>query len=166
MFIHTHVSMGNFIPTKRTFHVSYSWYKPDDARHLMDFVEFECGAKVAVDWLSEEHNAQPHRVQLQRIIDAIRTSDVIVLSFEGMENRMWASTYDQLSVAISVPNTPIVVYDPDKKTRVNKNLSCEANVPLPKTHLFGHALCCYDLSRVFWIDNETEFKEKLKELAK
>lgn len=156
--------MGNGISRKKAYHVSYSWYKPEEARHLMNFVEEECNANIAVDWLSDEHTSLPHRIQLQNIIKAIQTCDVVVLSFEGMENRMWSSTYDQLSVAISVPNTPIVVYDPDKKTRVNNN-SCNQNVPLPKTHLFGHALCCFDTSRIFWIDNEDEFKQKLKELA-
>lgn len=158
--------MGNvFAPPKKTFHVSYSWYEQKDARELMHFVEKECGAELALDWLADEHTSLPQKDQLHRIIKAITNSDVVVLSFEGMEDRMWSSTYDQLSIAISMPHLVIVVYDPDKKTRVNSNLSCKANVPLPKTHLFGHALCCYDTKRVFWIEDEEEFHKKLKELA-
>lgn len=98
------------------------------------------------------------------IHEAIVASDVVFVSFEGMEDRDWSSTAAQFHIAVALGTKKIVVYDPNRETRANVN-SCGAKVHRSMVHLMGHGLCCYDPENILWISDKDKLLYKLEQLA-
>ena len=123
-----------------TVHFSGNWYNQDTGHDMLDMLR-RAGYSVLVDWTTPEHQHKPKAEQYEAIVDAINACDVVLISLEGMADRMWSATTAQLYMALGIKHKNIIVYDPDMPTRDKAN-SCGMNLHPSMVHLMGHALCC------------------------
>ena len=98
-------------------HMSGSWFKRDSAASLMAELR-EKGHEIAVDWTSEAYQEMDHYPDQFTLTfnTGIEKCDVLLLSFEGMQERTHSATFYLYATAV-VTGKRVVVYDPDAATR-------------------------------------------------
>ena len=139
-------------------HSSGSWFEPtthqENVKALYKYSDIT--VRVLCDWTTPEHTNKSKPDQWHAIVDAIKNCDVVLLSFEDMDERTHSATFAQFFIASAIKNKRIVVYDPAKLTRSNRNKHGFSVHPS-----FNHmmALPMYDdasFPNVAWIADKSE----------
>jgi hypothetical protein len=147
-------------------HMSGSWFDPITARDTIRSLQTHPDANILVycDWTSIDHTNKPTSEQWRVINNAIKMCDVLYFSFEHMEKRIYSATFVQFFIASTIKDKRIVVYDPAKQTRTNRNLK---GFPVHPSfnHLMALPLYSDQFPNIAWIANQDEAFAKVCEFG-